>query len=616
MLSAGATDRWGMQYAVRNNNASMVRLLINNEFDFGYSLVYAAENNNLSMVEMLVRNGSEVRISEKRKKGLFRKYYVSPIEKAVENGNKAMVNFLTEHGAPLSEAIEQSFIHGQEGVLKSLIDKSSDYAFFVEAAFEYSNKEIVEYIVSKGGTIQHLASNRNSMLHIAASKGDLNLTRYCIEEHKLNINASNSLGETPLMFAVKADKTSLVTYLIGQGAELEAENHIGETALFYSASNNVNMFDLLVQKGAIVSHKTNDSTTLLINAAQNLNLKVVQLLLENGAKIDDVNDEGYSAFQYLISSHSRNRELIYAFIDKGADINAGDAKSGKSLMYYAIERERLEQIKELANLGAKVNVLDRAGNRPRVDDAEIIKHIVENGADINALDGRHDSYLCVAVKEKNIELARFLISKGIDVNQNCYFTEPPIIKAIEDGNLAFIKFLVDNGADLDAIGYSKQNVMDYADKKGDQEIIDFLISRGAMTKNDRDELNRKSMEMEKKIGLAVMLKNEGQLVSLLMKTKGLIIQDRIVEDVAVFGAEEGNPIIAELLLTNLKFDINEQINEFNQNMLMIATINDETSLVSYLINKGCNTEMFDSQGKRAKEYAKSEAMRKIFNSLN
>jgi len=615
LLSKGVTDRWGMQYAVRNNNASMVRLLINNEFDFGYSLVYAAENNNLSMVEMLVRNGSKVRISQKRKKGLFRKYYVSPIGIAVENGNKAMVNFLIEHGAPLSEAIEEAFIHEQDGVLKSLIDKNSDYAIFIEPAFQHSNMVIVEYVVSKGGKIDNLTSNGNSMLHIAATKGDLNLTRYCVEDHKLDVNATNTLGETPLMYAVKANKMSLVNYLIDRGAKVEAENNKGETALFYSISNNLNMFNLLVQKGADVSHRSADSTTLLINSARNQNLIVVQLLLDSGAKIDDVNDQGYSAFQYLISPHNRNRELIYAFIDKGADINTGDAKSGKSLMYYAIERERLKQIKELAKLGAKVNVLDRAGNRPRVNDAIIIKYIIENGADINALDSRHDSYICVAVKEKNLELARFLVSKGIDVNQNCYFAEPPVIKAIEDGNLAFVQFLADNGADLDAVGYFERNVMDYADRKGDQKIIDFLKSRGAMTKNDRAELYRKSKGMELEISLAVTQKNEEQLVSLLKQTKGLIIQNRIVERVAVFGAEEGNPIIAELLLTNLKFDINEQINEFNQNMLMIATINDETSLVSYLISKGCNTEMFDSKGKLANDYAESKAMKKIYNSL-
>ena len=612
LLAEGATSKWGMQYAVGNNNAELVRLLINNDFDFGYSLVLAAENDNLSMVHMLVKNGAKVRVSQKRKRGLFRKYYVSPIEMAVTNGNKAMVHYLIEHGAPLSEAIDESFSHSQTEVIKSLIDRNDDYGVFMEPAFEQGDKTIVEYLISKGADINHTDTDGNSMLHVAASKSHMQLVSYCIEEHHLNINAGNNFGETPLMFAVQANNPGIVKHLLSSGAIINTENDKGETALFYSKSNDLEMFNLLVQEGADVSHKTRNSTTLLINSAQNHNYSVVQFLLENGAEITSVNDDGYSAFQYLISPHDRNYTLIKQFLEKGADVNAKDARSGKSMMHYAIERESLPRIKELVAMGATVNVFDKEGNRPRVDESEIIMYLVNNGADINAVDSRHDSYICVAVGDNDLELAHFLISKGIDVNQNCYFSEPPIIKAIEDQNLTLVQFLADNNADLNAIGYFDRNVMEYAEREGNQEIIDFLKSRGAMSKADKNELFRKSMEMERDINVAINQKNEERLASLLKQCEGLVIQNKIIERSAVFAAEQGNPLLVELLLSKLDLDINSQINSFNQNMLMIATIHDETSLVSYLVSKGCNTEMFDSQGKKAREYAKSKAMRKIY----
>ena len=612
LLLEGVTSKWGMQFAVANNNAEMVRVLINHEFSFGPSLIVAAENDNLSMVHMLVKNGAKVQISQKRKKGLFRKYYVTPIEMAVKNGNKAMVHYLIKHGVPLSEAINECFFYSQKEVLKSLIDENSDYGKFMEPAFQYGDKTIIEYLLSKGADIHCTDSDGSTMLHIATAKAHSELVRFCIEDHNLKINKGNNLGETPLMLAVQTNSKTIANYLIDKGAILNQENNRGETALFYSTSNSLDMFHLLINAGADVSQITKNKTTLLINSAKNNNHDVVTLLLENGANIEPMDDFGYTAFQYLISSNNRNYTLIKLFIDKGADINAKDVSSGESLMFYAIESESLPRIQELIRLGASVNVKNKNGNRPRFDDPEVIMYIIDNGADINAVDSRHDTYLCVAINDNDLELAHYLISKGIDVNQNCYFTEPPIIKAIEDQNIVLVKFLADNGSDLNAIGYFDRNVMEYAEREGNKEIIDFLKERGAMTKSNKNELFKASMEMERKINTSILKKNEEQLAALLKEAEGLIIQEKIIERAAVFAAEEGNPLLVELLLNKLDFDINSTINTFDQTLLMIATIKDETSLVSYLINKGCDTNMTDSNGKIAREFAESKAMKKLY----
>ncbi len=616
LLSKGATSKWGLQYAVGNNNAEMVRLLINNNFEFGYAMVYAAENNNLSMVHMLVRNDAEVRVSQKRKRGLFRKYYVSPIEMAVKNGNKAMSLFLIEHGAPLSEAIDECFDYKQNTVLKALIDDNSNsLGQFLEPAFRKGNEEIIDYLIVKGADIHHRDTDGNTLLHLSALNGHASIVKRCVELHELDIQSKNNLGETPLMLSVQGNNISLVTYLLDKGANVDHENNKGETALFYTTENNLSMFNLLVSKGADVSHKTIDNTTLLINAAENKNYTVVKTLLENDADIHVKNNSGHTAFQYIISPHDRNSALVQLFLSKGADIDVRDVTSGKSMMHYAIEREKLEDIKTLVNLGASINVKDTDGNRPRVDEPEIIKYLVENGADINAVDSRHDSYLCVAVHNNDLELAHYLVSKGIDVNQNCYFSEPPIIKAVESNNLTLVEFLADNGADVNAIGYFNRNVMEYAEREGNHEIIEFLKENGAMTKSEKRDLYKKSIDMEHDIRRAVNDKDEQQLAYLLKNSKGLVIQNRVIEKAAVFAAEEGNPLLVELLIDKLRFDINEQVNASNQNLLMIATINDETSLVSYLINKGCNLQMFDAHGRKAHDYAKSKAMRRIYKDI-
>ena len=611
LLSKGATSLWGMQYAAAKNNIEMVRLLINNNFDLGYSLIYAVENDNLIMVQLLLNNGAKVNISEKRRTGLFRKHYVSPIQAAVENSNKTIVNLLIDKGVPLSEAIEECFAHENNELIKALITRSGDYNAYVVRAFEHGDKSIIDFLSEHGADLKQKDDNGNTVLHLSATSNP-ELVKFCIEQHKLDVNGKNNLGETPLMLAVKENKVSIVSYLLQIGASVNSANKWGETALYYCPADDQTIFNILVQNGADVNHETLNKTTLLINAAQKKNFDLLKYLLENDAPILAVNDEGKSAFQYIVGNYRGNNDLINLFLDKGADINTKDMPSGKSLMYYAIESENLDYIKELMTKGATVNVLDAKGERPKQDDVAIIKFIIENGADINALDSWHNSFLCIAVDNNDLELAHYLVSKGINVNQNCYFDESPIIKAIKDENLVLVEFLADNNADVNAVGYFNRNVMEYAREKDNQAIIDFLKSRGAMTKEDRNELYRKSMETEHEMKSAINHKNEAQMVSLLKTAKGLVIQSSLVDKIAVFAAEQGNPVIVELLLSEMKLNIDASINSSDQNLLIIATINDKTSLVSYLINKGCIQDKIDSQNKKAMDYAESKDMRKIY----
>ena len=144
-------------------------------------------------------------------------------------------------------------------------------------------------------------------------------------------------------------------------------------------------------------------------------------LLDNNADIFAENDQKENAFPYVVTNQNRNFNLVDRFLDAGADINSRGTRYYKSLMFLAIDQENFERINDLHARGANIDPRDNEGIRADVHDTEIIMYLIENGAEINALDDRHDSYMCIAVKENDLELAHFLISNEIDVNQNCYF---------------------------------------------------------------------------------------------------------------------------------------------------------------------------------------------------
>ena len=612
LISNGASGWKNVQGAAENNNLEMVRYLISQNFDLGYALVYACENNNLEMARVLIDAGSPVNLSQKRKSGLFSKYYVSPIEFAIDNDNKELVFLLLDKGVLLKEAMDEAFSSGKESLIRQLADRDKAYDEYLRQSIHHNMRVLAEHFIAKGANPNQKDEGGNSLTHLAAKNGNEELSRYCIEQLKLDLNAVNYKEETALMLAVESNNTILANYMLSKGANANSFNAQGENTLFYIRENNREMFELLIHNGADLSHSTNNNSTLLINAARSGNFDIVRYLLENGADVNAKNDLGHTAFQYIITPYDRDRELVQLFLSKGADINTRDANYGKSLMYYAIESESASRIRFLLDNGASINTLDNSGDRPSVDDPEIIRLIIEQGADLNVMDDRDDTYLCEAIYEEDLELAHYLVNKGADVNIGCYFTEPPLVKAVEKGNLTLVRFLVENGANVDAEGYFHKNVMEYAKENGNPEIIAYLESQGAMTKTDRSDLYKRSMEMESSLRAAMNTNDQSTLAQLIKKCNDLVIQDRLVRSMAEFAAKNGNLIIVELLTTHLRLELNAPINDQQQTLLIVSTINNQTSLVSYLLQAKVNTNALDVNSKKAQDYSSSKEMKKVY----
>lgn len=77
---------------------------------------------------------------------------------------------------------------------------------------------------------------------------------------------------------------------------------------------------------------------------------------------------------------------------------------------------------------------------------------------INSKDRNGNSPLSIAVSKQDLEMMRFLIENGADVNIEDFFRVPPIYYAVTKGTKKMIELLIDKGASIS--GY-----FSYADKK-------------------------------------------------------------------------------------------------------------------------------------------------------
>ena len=617
LLENGAEDRGGISDAVRTNNISLTKLLIEYNFHLGESIVYAAENNNLEMVKLLASKGAKVDFSQKRRKGLFRKYYVSPIGKAVYHNNLPMVNVLIKHGLPLETAVETALDYGKNDMILDLSKQLDNKGWLLIEAFKRSNTPIVTQLISQGVPPNSEDENGNTMLLIAASKGDLFYVKKCVEEYKLYLFKKNNSGENALMIAAGNGSLQVCTYLLQKGITIDAQNNLGETALFYALGNDSrSVFDHLVKQGADVNHKALNGNTLLIKAASGDLHNAMELLITSGADIHHKNKQGRTAFYYVVTNshgYSASKHGIQnSFIAAGADINTRGS-NGETLLFKYVERGNLDRIVELVEQGADANTQDRNGERPSCSETEIIKFLIENGADINATDNWNNTYLCEAVKQNDLELAHFLVNKGIDVNKRCYFDEQAIIKAVKSENLPLVQFIAENGADLNALGYGRKNVMDYALEQENKEIISYLRTRGAMTKEERNEQYKASMKLERDIKTALVAEDLDAVIQLMAAQEVIILQEKVVQNIAYVAAKQGNTqMINKLLSDDVDFTIDTPVNATGQTVLFIAAIYGQNELIMDLLAKGADSELTDKNGRNASEFASKKSTKKIF----
>jgi len=82
---------------------------------------------------------------------------------------------------------------------------------------------------------------------------------------------------------------------------------------------------------------------------------------------------------------------------------------------------------------------------------DLVKHLVQNGADVNARNYNDSTPLVVACSKGYLRIVKYLVQNGADVNARNYHDETPFNLAYNNDNLRIMKYLVENGVDFNAV---------------------------------------------------------------------------------------------------------------------------------------------------------------------
>jgi len=174
----------------------------------------------------------------------------------------------------------------------------------------------------------------------------------------IHVNITNDHGQTPLMIAAKNEKDTIVDILLTAKADISIKDKDGFSALLYAvAERNTQTVQNFIKAGANPNDSLPNNQTALMLAARAGNGDTVHLLIEAGADVMRCADNGYSAPLYAVigGSITALQELL----------KHGTAKMktprGATALMLAVREENFNMVKFLLEMGADVNARDDNG---------------------------------------------------------------------------------------------------------------------------------------------------------------------------------------------------------------------------------------------------------------
>jgi uncharacterized protein len=247
----------------------------------------------------------------------------------------------------------------------------------------------------------------------AVKAGDEARVRALIDK-RINVNATEPDGTTPLHWAVDRESTAIVQMLIRAGANVKAVNRYGVTPLWLASVNgHAGTIAMLLEAGADASSPNVDGETPLMVAARTGKPDAVNALLARGA--DPNAKEAWRGQTALMwAAAEGHAAVIDTLVARGADLRAR-SNAGFTALLFAAREGRIAAVEALLKAGADMNDSlpvrrrgPQAGGQTPVPGGQTPAPPAPPEVGLNAF--------LLAAANAHYELAAWLLDRGADPN--------------------------------------------------------------------------------------------------------------------------------------------------------------------------------------------------------
>lgn len=424
--------------------------------------------------------------------------------------------------------------------------------------------------------------------------------------------------------AVWSGNTEAVQNFIAQGVNVNAKIDDFHTLLHVSSITcNLKMAKLLIEAGARDSINARDhegNTPLSLTIANNGDAEFVKFLIDSGANVHVLNDQGFSVFYWTLC-RPRLREkksigessVLFTDVDgeilnilSNASVRVSDQEANEIISQIEGLEESIprfgsiEDLKMLIYSGADPEVLKKIEEsltnplRSMLEwkNGEILALLLKTSAKNDVKGDEGLTILQRAMYKWDLDVIKLFIDAGGDVNSPNCVGDTPLYWSIAQNDISMCEYLLVRGADVNVKNLQQFTPLHWAiilnDSSSHLEIINFLLTNGAKV-NEKDDRGMTPLHW------GVVKKNEDTLVVETLLEAGADVSVKDNQDWTALETTLGMERldIAEILIHN-GADVNGRGS--GKSALLLAVKKNDAETIRRLISRyGADVNVKDRQ---------------------
>lgn len=420
---------------------------------------------------------------------------------AVENGNKEVVRLLASEGADCNAVLQNRGTPLMCALCPFIIDvlvlHGADVNFEISNCLNSSTALLNAVSASFLTRVESYLRNVGSCFDAVASIQHVLLLIETLVNHGANIEATNPQGNTALMLAA-GTSTTIVKYLIGRGANVKHKNREGKTALHLAVKNNcIDNINILIEALADLNVKCNMGFTPLHDAIVAGRVHAICILIEKTADVSLKDNKGNNPLHTAVLQG--NRDILEVICNIVSDFNDTN-NNGDTALMLACQNLDIAAIKLLYKTGADLTIVNETNGKTALDyvlnrkydskNRDTVSICAEYLLDKGAVTLKTTPYnFDLLIFERNISLIHKLLATGLKPsdlelnlreinNHRSTVILSPLVFAVICNELEIAQYFYDIGfltnSDLQ-LGQFFETVESYVRQKGNMKSLQFLL---------------------------------------------------------------------------------------------------------------------------------------------
>ncbi|XP_055848446.1 serine/threonine-protein phosphatase 6 regulatory ankyrin repeat subunit A-like [Episyrphus balteatus] len=284
-----------------------------------------------------------------------------PIFYSVQNSDLDMYKLILLHGGNVNKCPDLLSIAVRTGC-KEIFDHLIENKVDIEASDEFGRTPLhftVLHKYSKNNKNIPNNNGENTLDQILEYQPFINKTKEMAKillSMGANVNAPTYNNNlTPLHIACEEGFASIIEILLEYKSDVNCISSNGTPLHFAAKNDNEFIIEMLLANKANIDFRNNNGDTALHIAAKYDNTNVLKTLLKNGAYVDSKNTKLVTPLH--VALENKKIETFSILLDHGSSIDAKDI-DGNTVLHKAIIMSNIHVVKSLLKFGSDINILN------------------------------------------------------------------------------------------------------------------------------------------------------------------------------------------------------------------------------------------------------------------